>query len=108
MSDFASRLDQAAAMEDGIAVARLLSITDESLMALGDYTNEAMVDRTIRKPIRDRQWGEIAVCHWRVAQQVVKYQNPKQAYVAQNALLVYVFFFCPIFFLVKSSKLTVE
>lgn len=87
MSDFASKLNQAIVKKDGVFISKLLSITDSSLNALGEYTNEAMVDKTIRKKILDKQWGEVAVCHWKVAEQVVKYQNLKDAYVAQNALL---------------------
>lgn len=91
MSTFATQLNQSIRKKDGLAVSRLMSITNSELPELAMFSNDALVDKDIRNKINDPQWGEVAVCHWRVACQVAKYQNLHEAYTAQNALLRLVF-----------------
>ncbi|KAA8897872.1 hypothetical protein TRICI_006632 [Trichomonascus ciferrii] len=85
---FADELDSAAAREDGIKVAKLLSITLSDPVEHSSVTNGAMVDRDVRNKFRDVVWGEIGVAHWRVAVQVAQRQDLAEAYAAQNMLLV--------------------
>lgn len=89
MADFPNKFNQCVKRQDGFALSQLVSITNPGLMDLGVYTNEAMVDKDIRRKIHcgGDQWSEVAVCHWKVAQQVVHFQNLQKAYKAQNELL---------------------
>lgn len=90
MAHFVGRLNAAFGRQDGNAVAKLISITNPNLIELGNFTNEVSVNNDIRRLVVNEQWAEIAVCHWRVAEQVAKYQDLQKAYVAQNHLLMYV------------------
>uniref|UniRef100_A0A060T0S2 ARAD1C15224p n=1 Tax=Blastobotrys adeninivorans TaxID=409370 RepID=A0A060T0S2_BLAAD len=86
--NFASQLNQAVTRQDGTAAAKLLSITHADLSEFAHSTNAAMVTQTLGTKIKDPQWAEIAVAHWLVAVQVVIKQDLKEAYAAQNALLM--------------------
>lgn len=88
MPNFAEELDSAIAREDGLKVAKLISITHSDPVEHSNLTNGAMVDKDIRKKFRDVLWGEIAVAHWRVTIQVVQKQDLLEAYSAQNMLLI--------------------
>lgn len=94
--DFGVKLAKSIKREDGIAVSRLLSITDPQLVELGNSVSEAQVANDVRKEglgtflTKDDLflWTEIAVAHWKVAVQVTYTQDLQAAYTTQNALLV--------------------
>ncbi|CAN6624600.1 hypothetical protein TRVA0_010S00386 [Trichomonascus vanleenenianus] len=84
---FPGELNAAVKRQDGIAVARLLSITNVGIVQIAQSTNEASVNRDITSKFRDALWGDIAVAYWRVAVQVGSKQDLVGAYTAQNVLL---------------------
>ena len=88
MSEYAARLNGAVRRQDGIAVAKELSITHSDISSLAYATNAVMADREIKSRLSETIWGDIAVIHWRVAVQVAQKQDLIEAYSEQNALLV--------------------
>lgn len=89
------KLAQAVTRGDGIAVSRLISITDPQLVDLPNVPEAQVANDVRRGGIGNSHskddillWQEIAVAHWKVAVQVTVVSDLQAAYTAQNALLV--------------------
>ncbi len=88
MVNLLKQLGEASRRQDGLAVAKLLSITRLDLENFANFTNEATVERDIKRYLNDETWASIAIAYWRVAVQVAKIQDLQSAYGAQKDLLV--------------------
>lgn len=87
MEQFIKDVNGTISRQDGVKLAKLLSITNGEIVSLAMATNSALVDRDVRSLISDPSWAEVAIQHWHVAFQLAIQHNISEAYSLQNTML---------------------